>query len=186
MDWIIIVVAYFLGILGALTMISQVIIELQTPKKWRALRESRRSFIVLLTSTIGGIIAGTWAFWKSQEKKRQRKLLYDLEVKLRQLEGLVYSALSDTTPLRSLKLLEQLIGYLGSYSKKVKGVLNILMPLDNQLYNDLTKHLAPIVREINAIDVSKINDAYKVSFPIMLENLASMLTIVKSQLIELE
>jgi hypothetical protein len=107
LDWVFIVVASFLGVLGVLTLLSQLGKEIKHPKQWLAINESRRAFIVLMSSIVIGSLSGNWLYNKSQKKKIIVKILFNLEVKLFQMEGLIISALSDTTPFKSLQLLNK-------------------------------------------------------------------------------
>jgi len=123
LSWLISIVASFLGILGALTLISPLVKELGKPNIWKSIDESRRSFILLCTAIVVGGLSGTWLNYKSNKKKILITILYDLEVKLVQMEGLIFSALADTTPFKSIKLLDKFLGYLDKYQGQIKAIL---------------------------------------------------------------
>jgi len=68
--------------------------KIKKPHKWVDYDPSRRSTIILLTSFILGFGFGIGITYRNKQKKNLLRVLYDLEVKLLQLEGLVFTAIT--------------------------------------------------------------------------------------------
>lgn len=162
-------------------MLSQFVKELKYPKKWVSIDESRRAFIVLTVSIILGTISGSWLYCKSKKRKQFILILYDLEVKLVQMEGLIFSALSGTSTLKSLKLLDKFLGYLDKYKMQIEGLLDDISIANPRLFNLLNKYFNNLKYSRDKINLESTDEDYTDHFQSMLKNIGKMRAIVKSE-----
>jgi hypothetical protein len=142
MTTVLTIVTCFLGVLGALVLLSQILVELKWPSMWKKTDQSRRSFLILLVSTFSGIVFGAFISHKRSTSTKVLDILYDLEIKLIQEEGLVLSALSGDTDRFVGGVLELRLEYLNRYKDEIARLVDLLKEYgETKLTSLLTNHV---------------------------------------------
>jgi hypothetical protein len=91
----------------------------------------RRSVLALIGAAVGGILIGSYWWHVNRRARRQLQLLFDLEVLLAQLEGLVNASLAQQDVTKLLPLIKTLVEKLGEYGSKTT-------PLFTELESELS------------------------------------------------
>lgn len=124
MDYLVAISAGFLAVLGAATLLGDILVKAKWPSRWSTkFSEERRSFLVLLFALALGSAAGAFAAFTRNRRKDALFTLFDLEVKLTQLEGLVHNALASVQK-GDLSLLEAFRTYLNKYGSQIAQLLS--------------------------------------------------------------
>jgi len=123
-DWLVAIVGGFLGALGVSTILDQILEKMGRPKVWVGAAQSRRQFFVLMVSAIAGCIGGVFLERQDLQNKERRKKLEDLEFKLQQLDGLMYSALGANDEGIPPQVTVDLQSYLRKYTVQIDELID--------------------------------------------------------------
>ncbi|HZE70172.1 MAG TPA: hypothetical protein VE135_11690 [Pyrinomonadaceae bacterium] len=126
------IVATALAALGIFSLMDEMAGKVKAPKSWTKIAQSRRSFLGLLISTLSGVIVGSWSWYANRIAKQELHLLFEVEVLLAQLEGLINVSIAQGSALKALQSIKVLVGKIGEYGFKA-----------SQLFSKLERQLPP-------------------------------------------
>ena len=156
MKLIIAIGSAFFALLGVLTALDEWAQHAKRPRKWIALDRQRRAFLTLSISAVWGFIGGSFLWFTERGAARVRDLLFDLEVLLAQLDGLVASALVQGNVRTSLEPMQVLVGLIGKYGFKAADILSELQErLSNDEYDALKRGAMAITVGIDALETTR-------------------------------
>jgi hypothetical protein len=87
------------------------------------LSRGRRSFLGLIVSFIGGLLIGSYTWYEDKRARQTLHLLFEFEVLLAQLEGLVSAALAQGDVTKLLPSIETLVDKIDEYGSKAARLL---------------------------------------------------------------
>jgi hypothetical protein len=132
------IVTAILAVLGVLTLISQLLVGVKWPPMWSERKESRRWFFILLAAVVSGSISGVLTYRRKDKSGKLLSQLFNLEIKLIQLEGLVLTAISVTPCELLAKATQERIHYIKKYRTDVS---ELLIDFSNDAPDALVKKL---------------------------------------------
>jgi len=140
MGWIVAIAATMFAVLGVLTLLDDWSEKSGRPRGWVKQDRERRSFLILLVAAVLGTAVGGWSSIRGSGRRKALYLLFDLEVILVQIEGLLNSAIAMGQSPTSLHALESLVAYLGLYGFKAARLLEQLQTrLPQRDYQELER-----------------------------------------------
>jgi hypothetical protein len=150
----------FFALLGMLTALDQWAEHAKRPRKWVVMDRQRRAFLALSISSLWALIGGSVSWFTSLRTTRVRNLLFDLEVLLAQLDGLVASALVQGNVRTSLESIQVLVGLIGKYGFKAANILSELQQrLSEDEYDDLKGGAMAITVGLEALEMPQAPDS---------------------------
>ena len=150
----------FFALLGVLTVLDEWTQHAKRPSRWVVLDRQRRAFLVLSVSSVWALIGGSVSWFTSRRTTRVRNLLFDLEVLLAQLDGLVASALVQGNVRTSLGPIQVLVGLIGKYGFKAANILSELQQrLSEAEYDDLKQGAMEITVGLDALEMLQAPDS---------------------------
>jgi hypothetical protein len=126
MKLIIAIGSAFFALLGVLTALDEWAQHANRPRVWVKVNRQRRAFLALSVSAVWGFVGGPFFWFAARRAARIRDLLFDLEVLLAQLDGLVSSALVQGNVRHSFEPIRVLVGLIGRYGFKAADILSEL------------------------------------------------------------
>lgn len=116
----------------------------------------RRSIVKVVFSLIGGVIIGSYMWSEKRQAKQTLQLLFELELLLAQLDGLIGAALAQGDATKMLTSLDSLVEKLDDYETRAEFVMPALhdrLPLQD--YQDLIQGTEMIVSGFDALQHPK-------------------------------
>lgn len=101
-------------------------IERAGPNRNGSHSKTRRSFMRLIVSLVGGAVIGSYVWYRSKTVKQDLQLLFELELLLAQLDGLVNAAIAQGDATKILPSIEVLVEKLGKYGDRTHPILSEL------------------------------------------------------------
>lgn len=161
----------FFALLGILTALDEWAQHAKRPRRWFSLDRQRRAFITLSISALWAMIGGSFYWFNERRAARVRDLLFDLEVLLAQLDGLVASALVQGNVHNSLAPIQVLVGLIGKYGFKAADILSELeRRLSGDEYESLKEGAMAITVGLDDLETPRAPD----SGPIVISALVRM------------
>ncbi|HXM34394.1 MAG TPA: hypothetical protein VN920_04365 [Pyrinomonadaceae bacterium] len=118
-----------------------------------SLSQPRRSFLRLIASFVVGLLIGAYWWRRNKRANQELKLLFELELLLAQLEGLVNATLAQGDVVKLLPLIKTLVSKIGEYGSKTT---RLLTELEEQLspgdYYDLRLGASMIAHGLDHIE----------------------------------
>lgn len=90
----------------------------KSPRIWTNLQRERRSFLGLFVSIGAGVLIGCSSWYQVRRAKQDLHLLFELELLLAQLDGLVNVAIAQGNVTKALQSMKLLVGKVGEYGFK--------------------------------------------------------------------
>lgn len=160
MELIVVIGSTFFALLGVLTALDEWAQHAKRPRKWASVDRQRRAILTLSVSAVWGLVGGTFAWFKSRQAARVRDLLFDLEVLLAQLDGLVSSALVQGNVHTSLGPIQLLVGLIGKYGFKAASILSELEErLSEAEYESLKQGAMAITVGLDTLEMPQAPDS---------------------------
>lgn len=145
----------FLSTLGVFSLLNDWSEKSSYPKRWSALETDRRSFLLLWFSIGIGFIGGTTTWFIERKNRRIIFDLYELEMLLAQLEGLVTVALVQKDVKSTLPSIKMIVSKIGEYGFKAARLLKKLedsLPYDE--YRVIRRGAMAITVGLNYFEVN--------------------------------
>ena len=150
----------FFALLGVLTVLDEWAQHAKRPRKWIGLDRQRRAFFSLSFAAVWGLIGGPFFWFAARGAARVRDLLFDLEVLLAQLDGLVASALVQGNVHNSLEPIQVLVGLIGKYGFKASNILSELeQRLSDDEYGNLKRGAMAITVGLDTLEMPRAPDS---------------------------
>jgi uncharacterized protein YjiS (DUF1127 family) len=130
MKLILFIVITVLAILGAFALLEWWTEKRATPADRDASRP-RRSFLSLMIALVGGLLIGSYSWHRNRQSRQELQQLFELELLLVQLDGLVKAGLAQGDINRLLPLIKELVKKIGEYGSRTKPALK---QLEEELY----------------------------------------------------
>jgi hypothetical protein len=140
LKYLIAIVTVFFAAFGALSLLNEWSEKSHRPVKWAGLSAQRRSFLIMMSSFIAGISYGSWSWYDKSRQETSLSLLFELEVLLSQLEGLVNVCIAQRDIRQSIGPMTVLVDRIGKYGFKAARLmqqLESLLPADD--YQELKR-----------------------------------------------
>ena len=148
------VITTIFAVLGVFAVLDGWAEKTKKPKKWIRINKERRSFLVLFASTIVGIFIGSFRWYERRKDKEILENLYDLEVLLAQLSGLVNSAIMQKEIKYTFEPIKSVADRIGKYGFKAsRTLLNLQKLLPESDYLELKKGAMMITVGLEIIEV---------------------------------
>jgi hypothetical protein len=150
----------FFALLGVLTALDEWAQHAKKPRRWFTLDRQRRAFLTLSISALWGMIGGSFYWFTERREARVRDLLFDLEVLLAQLDGLVASALVQGNVHNSLAPIRVLVGLIGRYGFRAADILSELKTrLSDDEYDSLKRGAMAITFGLEVLEMPRAPDS---------------------------
>ena len=160
MKLVIAIGAAFFAMLGILTALDEWAQHAKRPRGWTGVDRQKRAFFTLSVSTVWAFVGGPYFWFTARSDARVRDLLFDLEVLLAQLDGLVASALVQGNVRYSLKPIQVLVDLIGKYGFKAANILSELeQRLSNNEYISLKRGAMAITVGLDTLEMQKGPDS---------------------------
>ena len=113
----------------------------------------RRSFLRLMAALVGGLLIGSYSWHRNRQSRQELQQLFELELLLAQLDGLVSAALAQGDMARLLPFIKELVKKIGEYGSRTKPALTQLEEqLSDHDYLDLRQGASMIAGGLNHIE----------------------------------
>lgn len=149
-----------LAILGAFALLEW-LTERATPADADVSRP-RRSFLRLILALLGGVLIGSYAWHRDRQLRQELQPLFELELLLAQLDGLVNAALAQGDMTKLLPLIKELVSKIGEYGSKATRLLTALREqISPQDYYDLHTGAGKIAYALEQLENPTASDSKK-------------------------
>lgn len=183
MKLILFIIIGVLAILGAFALLGW-LTERATPAD-AGVSRPRRSFLRLILALLGGVLIGSYAWHRNRQSRQELEQLFELELLLAQLDGLVNAALAHGEMPRLLPLIKELVQKIGDYDSRTKPALDWLEGLlSHQDYDVLRQGASMIAGGLNQIEHPIAEDS-KVSINDSLRTMQTGVRIARAKTREL-
>jgi hypothetical protein len=145
--------------LGVFTLLNDWSEDSKKPANWANKDKDRRSFIILFFSVVSGSIIGSYTWFKNNKNNKIIYLLYDIEVILTQLEGLLNIVIAQGNLKYAITPITILVGKIGEYGFKARESLKALSDkLSYDEYEKLRRGAMAITVGLDTIQTNNIVD----------------------------
>jgi len=148
------IVATALAALGVFALLDEWAEKANSPKRWTNLQRERRSFLGLLVSISAGVLVGTRSWYQTRRAKQDLHLLFELELLLAQLDGLVNVAIAQGNAREALPSMKLLVGKVGEYGFKASRFFEELEGrLSAEDYDELKQGVMAVTVGLESLDL---------------------------------